>query len=124
MAGLRLSLAISSGGSTSSRVKQARLQADIADNNLKELERRIKIQVKEAWLTMKEASERLASQTTAVATARKALTATELRFKSGLASQLELNDTSLALNKSQTLYIQALHDTCSGAAELNWTLGN
>lgn len=122
-AGLRLSLPLFSGGSVSSRVRQAGMQAKIADNNLRELERRIKIEVKEAWLTAKESSERLASQTEAVATARKALAATELRFRNGLASQLELNDTSLALNRSQTLYMQALHDTCSARSELTWALG-
>ena len=123
MAGLRLSLPLFSGGSTSSRIRQARLQADIAETSLSELERRIKIEVKKAWLGMSEASERLRSQTTTVETARKALAATELRFRNGLASQLELNDASLALNRSQTLYIQALHDTCSADAELKWSLG-
>lgn len=123
VAGLKLSLPLFSGGSVSSKTRQAKLQAEIAATNLAELERKIKIQVKKAWLSAAEASERLTSQTTAVEQARKALSATEVRFKNGLASQLELNDTSLALNKSQTLYIQALHDTCSADAELKWTLG-
>jgi outer membrane protein TolC/DNA-binding transcriptional regulator YbjK len=122
-AGVSLSLPLFAGGSVSSRTKQAKLQAEIAETNLKELERSVKIQVKEAWLSMKEAAERLQSQSTAVDQARQALAATEIRFKNGLASQLELNDTSLALNKSQTLYIQALHDTCSARAALDWTLG-
>jgi len=122
-AGLRLSLPIFSGGSVVSRVKQARLQAEIAETGLRELERGIKIEVKKAWLDIKEASERLTSQTAAVETARKALAATELRFRNGLASQLELNDASLALNRSQILYTQAKHDTCSADAELRWTLG-
>lgn len=122
-AGVKLSLPLFAGGAVSSRTRQARMQAAIAETNLKELERGIKIQVKEAWLSMKEASERLQSQSTAVDQARKALAATEVRFRNGLASQLELNDTSLALNRSQTLYIQALHDTCSAKAELDWTLG-
>jgi len=122
-AGLNISLPIFSGGSTSSKVRQARLQAEIAGTNLRELERKIKIAVKKAWLGLNEASMRLASQATSVETSRKALAATEVRFKNGLASQLELNDTSLALNRSQTLYIQALHDTCSADTELQWTLG-
>ena len=122
-AGLKISLPLFSGGATTSKVRQARLQANIADTNLRELERRIKIEVKKAWLSLKEASMRLESQTTSVETARKALAATEVRFRNGLASQLELNDTSLALNRSQTFYIQALHDTCSADAELKWTLG-
>jgi outer membrane protein TolC len=122
-AGLSLSLPLFSGGSTSSKVRQARIQADIAETDLRELERTIKIAVKKAWLSFQEASMRLESQATSVQTARKALDATEVRFKNGLASQLELNDTSLALNKSQTLFTQAQHDTCSADAELKWTLG-
>lgn len=123
VAGLRLSMPLFSGGSTSSKVRQAELQAGIERTNLSELERRIKIEVKKAWLASREASERLASQSTAVETARKALAATEVRFKNGLSSQLDLNDATLALNRSQTLYTQARHDVCSADAELKWALG-
>ncbi|OGR52927.1 MAG: hypothetical protein A2049_00785 [Elusimicrobia bacterium GWA2_62_23] len=122
-AGVRLSLPLFAGGSVSSRTRQAKLQEGIADNNLRELERRIKIEVKKAWLSMKEASERLESQGTAVETARKALAATEVRFRNGLAGQLDLNDATLALNRAQTLYNQAQHDACSADAQLKWALG-
>lgn len=122
-AGLRLSLPLFSGGSTSSKVSQAEKQADIAASNLGELEREIKIEVKKAWLGGREAAERLASQATAVEQARKALRATETRFRNGLASQLDLNDATLALNRSQTLYTQARHDVCSADAELAWAAG-
>ncbi|HCC48630.1 MAG TPA: hypothetical protein DEQ38_11035 [Elusimicrobia bacterium] len=123
VAGLRLAVPLFAGGSTSSKVRQAELQSDIARNNLAELERRIKIEVKKAWLGGREASQRLASQGTAVAQARKALEATEVRFRNGLASQLDLNDATLALNRSQTLYTQARHDVCSADAELKWAVG-
>lgn len=123
VAGLRLSVPLFAGGSTSSKVRQAKLQADVARNNLAELERRIKIEVKKAWLAGREASQRLASQGTAVAQARKALAATETRFRNGLSSQLDLNDATLALNRSQTLHTQARHDVCSAEAELKWAVG-
>jgi outer membrane protein TolC len=123
-AGLRLSLPLYSGGAVVSKVKQARLQEEIAETALKGLERKIKIEVNKAWLAMTEASERLRSRTAAVDTARKALAATEVQFKNGLANQLELNDTTLALNRSQTLYTQAQHDVCSASAELKWALGD
>jgi outer membrane protein TolC/AcrR family transcriptional regulator len=122
-AGVRLSLPLFSGGSVTSRTKQAKLQEGIADNNLRELERKIKIDVKKAWLSMKEASERVESQSSAVETARKALSATEVRFRNGLAGQLDLNDATLALNRAQTLYNQAQHDACSADAQLKWALG-
>ncbi len=122
-AGLRLSLPLFSGGSVASRTRQARLQEGIADTNLREFERRVKIEVKKAWLSSREAGERLASQGTAVEQARKALSATEVRFKNGLSGQLELNDAALALNRARTLYNQAQHDACSADAQLRWALG-
>ncbi|MDA8131190.1 MAG: TolC family protein [Elusimicrobia bacterium] len=122
-AGLRLSLPLFSGGAVSSRVKQAALSLDIAGENLKAAERDLKIAVKKAWLDLTEASRREDSQAAAVETARKALAATELRFKNGLAGQLDLSDATLALNKAQTLYTQAMHDVCSADAELDWALG-
>ncbi|MDA8242779.1 MAG: TolC family protein [Elusimicrobia bacterium] len=122
-AGMRLSLPLFSGGAVASRVKQASLSLDIADENLKAAARDLKISVKKAWLDLNEASRREDSQAEAVETARKALAATELRFKNGLAGQLDLSDATLALNKAQTLYTQALHDVCSADAELDWALG-
>lgn len=122
-AGLRLSLPLFAGGSTSSRTRQARLQEEIADTNLREMERRVKIDLKKAWLSLKEAAQRLGSQGTAVEQARKAVAATEVRFKNGLAGQLDLNDATLALARAQTLYNQAQHDACSADAQLKWALG-
>ncbi len=122
-AGLRLSLPLFAGGSVDSKVKQAELELDIAGENLKNTGRELKIAVKTAWLDQNEASQRLASQETAVETAKKALAATELRFKNGLAGQLDLNDATLALNRAETLYTQAQHDVCSASAQLKWSIG-
>ena len=122
-AGLRLSLPLFAGGSVDSKIKQAGLELDIAGENLKNTGRELKIAVKKAWLEHSEASQRLASQTTAVDTAKKALAATEVRFKNGLAGQLDLNDATLALNRAQTLYTQAQHDACSADAEIAWAVG-
>ena len=122
-AGLRLSLPLFSGGAVVSKVKQAELELAIAGENLKNTGRELRIAVKKAWLERNEAAQRLASQTTAVETARKALAATELRFRNGLAGQLDLNDATLALNRAQTLHTQAQHDACSAAAELVWAVG-
>jgi OMF family outer membrane factor len=122
-AGLRLSLPLFAGGSTSSKVKQAKLSLAIAEEALGNTGRELKIRVKKAWLDQNEASQRLASQATAVETARKTLDATELRFKNGLAGQLDLNDATLALNRAQTFYTQAQHDVCSAEAQMSWAIG-
>ena len=93
------------------------------DNNLANLERNIKIGVKTAWLSLNEAAARQESQKTSVEQARKALKATETRFKNGLAGLLDLNDMALAFNKTQTLYSQAAHDVCYAGAQLEWAIG-
>lgn len=122
-AGVKLSLPIFAGGAIVSRVKQAQFDLDIADVNLKKAERELKIAVKKAWLDLNEAAQRKAAQGASVETARKALSATETRFKNGLAGQLEINDVTLALNKTEIFYTQAQHDVCSADAEIKWALG-
>ena len=123
-AGIRLSLPLFSGLSAVSRVRQAEHGLKIAEQNSKDLKRKIKIELNRTLLDLKESKKRLDSQKTSVATARKALEAVELRFKNGLSSLLELNDASLALNRAGTNYIQAKHDLCYNKAQLDWELGN
>ncbi|MBI4675984.1 MAG: TolC family protein [Elusimicrobia bacterium] len=122
-AGVKLSIPVFSGLETVSKVKAAGLEAEQALEVLVETQRRVKIEVKGAWLDLQEASERVRSQAQAVGSAAKALAATEMRFKEGLAGQLELNDVTLALNTSRMIHAQAMHDACTAFAELQWAAG-
>lgn len=121
--GITLSLPLYSGGAVNARIAQAKKNSEKIDNNLANLERNIKIGVKTAWLSLNEAAARQESQKTSVEQARKALKATETRFKNGLAGLLDLNDMALAFNKTQTLYSQAAHDVCYAGAQLEWAIG-
>ncbi|HOW27715.1 MAG TPA: TolC family protein [Elusimicrobiota bacterium] len=122
-AGLKLSLPIFSGGATLSKVRQAKLAKEQARASMNETDRSIRIQVKKAWLDLAEARERFSSQKTAVEQARKALKATEVQFRNGLAGQLELNDATLALNQAQIQFVQAEHDVCVASEDLQWAIG-
>lgn len=124
IAGARFSMPIFSGFSVMARVSQAEKNLDIAKRNLEDLKRKIKIDIKSSLLDLKESSMRIESQKTSVSTARKALEAVEVRFRNGLSSQLELNDTALALNRAETLYVQANHDFCYNLARIDWEIGN
>ena len=121
--GVKMSLPIYAGGAVNARIAQAKKQAEIYDNNLSNLERNIKTDVKKAWLSLKEAAARQESQKTSVEQARKALDATETRFKNGLAGLLDLNDMALAFNRTQIQYSQAAYDVCYGGAQLEWAIG-
>lgn len=122
-AGVRLSVPIFSGFSVVSRTKQAEYNLKIAENNLNEMKRKIKIELIEILLNLKEAKKRLDTQKTSLDTAKKTADVTYDRFKNGLASQLELNDSNLALNRAKTLYFQAKYDLCYYKAQIDWALG-
>lgn len=122
-AGLQLQLSLFSGGATNSRIRQAKIAQDQARETLEDTERVIRIDVKRAWLNLKEARERLSAQEGAVGQARKALVSVEIRFKNGLSSQLELNDATLALNQAQLLRVQAMRDVYASLADLEWSRG-
>jgi len=51
------------------------------------------------------------------------LEATEVRFKEGLSSQLELNDATLAYNAARLNYTQALYDFCVANVNLEYVTG-
>lgn len=121
--GLKLRWNIFAGGADKARIDEARLEADKNFESYQEMKRLIKIDVKKYWLDYQKARELVASQKEAVSRAKKALNSTEIRFKNGLASQLELNDTVLALNKARLLEITAMNEKCKAVCNLMWAIG-
>lgn len=121
--GLRLRFPFFTGGETLERVRQARIDHERSVEAQRKAERAVRVEVKRQWLAAKEAEERARSQETAIGQARRALEATETRYKSGDASQLELNDATLALSRARTLYAQASHDFLAAMAGLERAAG-
>lgn len=104
-------------------MRQARIDHERALEVQRKTERTVRVEVKKQWLAAKEAEERARSQEGAIGQARRALDATEVRYKSGDASQLELNDATLALGRARTLYAQASHDFLVALAALERAAG-
>ena len=121
--GLRLRFPFFTGGKTIESVRQARIDHARALEVQRKAARAVRVEVKRQWLAAKEAEERARSQETAIDQARRALEATETRYKSGDASQLELNDATLALRRARTLYAQASHDFLAAKAALERAAG-
>ena len=123
VAGLRLSFPFFTGGQTSAKIEEARVQRDQARTGLEKIERRIRVEVKRQWLAAREALERAQSQEAAISQARRALEATEIRYRAGEASLLEQNDVTLALQQTRLLYANALHDYRVALAALERAAG-
>jgi outer membrane protein TolC len=123
MAGAQISQSLFSGGETVQRVRQARLDYDRALQEEGRVERAARVEVKRQWLAVREALERAQAEETAVGQARLTLQATETRYRSGQANQLELNDATFALNRARTSYTQASHDFWVSVAALERAAG-
>ena len=121
--GLRLNYPLFTGGDRLEKVRQARINRDRTLQEQYRLERAVRVDVRRQWLDIREALERARSQEEAIDQARRALEATEIRYKAGRASQLELNDATFALNRVRTLYILAAHDYWVSRAALEKAAG-
>jgi len=123
LAGVKFSMPIFSGFSVISKIKQAEYNFEIANRNIDDTSRKIKIEIEQALFDIQESLKRIESQKTSVENAKKMLEATEVRFKEGLSSQLELNDATLAYNAARLNYTQALYDFCVANVNLEYVTG-
>lgn len=122
-AGLQLSMPIFEGFSISSQVKQKEKYYEDAKASYENLKKNVRIQVKEAWLNLEEAKERIESTKGVVEQAQENLNSKMLRYKNGLISQLELNDAISDLNDSNLTFVQAVYDAHIALSDLNYAVG-
>lgn len=110
MVGLNISIPIFSGMQTKYRVQQAQIDKQKVVLNRQKLEEGIKIQLEESRLRMSEARSRVMAQSRSVEQAERAQGIAEVRYKSGLGTQLELIDAQVALTSTRINKAQAIYD--------------
>ena len=121
--GLRLNIPLFEGFKVSSQVRQKELAYEQALIQAQDTQRNIKIEVKRAWLNLNEAKERIASTKGTIGQARKNLHSTNLRYRNGLASRLDLDDAALLLHDAELQFVQAVHDGFVALSNLNYAVG-
>ncbi len=121
--GLRLNIPLFEGFRVSSQVRQKQLAYEQALIQAQDTQRNIKIEVKRAWLNLNEAKERIASTKGTISQARKNLHSTNLRYRNGLASRLDLDDAALLLHDAELQFVQAVHDGFVALSNLNYAAG-
>jgi outer membrane protein len=97
-------------------IKEARLA-------LENLERAIIVEVKQAYLSFLAAKEAIDAAEKNVGQAREAFNIIETRYKSGLATNLEVLDTELAYRQAQVNYLTALKNYNTSLAEIYKSIG-
>ncbi len=121
--GLRVSIPLFEGFRVSSIVKQRELAYDQAVLQARDTERNIRIEVKRCWLNLNEAKNRIKATKGTIAEARKNLERTNIRYRNGLASRLDLDDSALLLHDAELQYVQAVHDAFTALSNLNYAVG-
>ncbi len=118
-----LQIPIFEGFGRSAKVKQARLDQQQAELSYQQLVDGVKLDVKSAHGDLSEAIERYSSQEETVLMAKEGLRISELRFKNGVGTQLEVMDARTALTQAETNFVNAKHDVIVSLAKFEKSIG-
>jgi outer membrane protein len=121
--GLSLNIPIFSSGLRASRVQQARLELEKAQNNTRQIEQSLRLQKQEAWSGMQTAMEQYNNEKENLELAERILSRTRIMFREGLASSLELTQASDQFLSTQSNYINAMFELLNAKNKLDKALG-
>ena len=121
--GLTLNVPIFDGLNKKAKVQRARLALEIAKNQRTELEQAISLEVANARASYLNARERLSSQSSNLDLAQRIYDTTQIKYREGVGSSLEIAQAEQSLYQSQQNYNQALYDMVVAKAALDKALG-
>jgi len=81
------------------------------------------LQVRQAFLSIKEAEKRIDTSQVAVNQAQEDFRMSQVRYEAGVGTNLDVIDAELALTQAKTNYIQALYDYNTSKALLDQAMG-
>ncbi|MDQ6781112.1 MAG: TolC family protein [Candidatus Eremiobacteraeota bacterium] len=96
------------GGLSRGRVAQASAQVDKAKIALKQLTNSVDLEVRQAYFNYNAAQAQVQAARAAQTSARESLRVSEIRYRAGVGTSLELSDAQLANTQAQNQYINAL----------------
>ncbi|MFQ6081807.1 MAG: TolC family protein [Candidatus Aminicenantia bacterium] len=120
---LVLTIPLFSGFLTSAKIGQSKAMLNEIQWGRKGLIERIKLEVQQAILNIKEAKETLESQEKNVEQAQESVRIAELNYSEGLATSLDVSAAQVALTQAKTNYSQALFDYAVALAQLEKAIG-
>jgi len=122
-AGITLNVPLFSGLDTSYKLKEARENLISLKSRIDSLKLKIKKEVEQGVLNLKEAEERVIATKSAVKQAKENLRLAEGRYKVGLATIIDLTDARVLFLESNTDSITALYDYKIGEATIKKAVG-
>ncbi|MCX7822073.1 MAG: TolC family protein [Syntrophobacterales bacterium] len=121
--GLSFSVPLFSGFSTVYKIQESRANLGFLQANEDALKQRIYLEVKESYVNMTEAKERIEAASLAARQSKENLELARGRYGVGAGSSIEVTDALVAYARSQAEYIQALYDYKIAEASLLMAMG-
>jgi outer membrane protein len=121
--GAQVDVPLFSGFSTKYQVEEARANLDILAANEALLRQTIYQDVKQAWLNIDEAADRIVTAELSVRQANENLDLANGRYASGVGSPIEVTDALVAVSNAKTAHISALYDYRLALASLEKAVG-
>ncbi|MDX1624502.1 MAG: TolC family protein [Gemmatimonadota bacterium] len=122
-AALMLRIPIFDGRRAEGRELQARADRVAATERLHALERDIRVQVQDAWQSVRAAAEEVEATRATAERAREAYRIALVRFRQGLSTQLELDEAEQDVFEAESNAARALYSHMLAAARLENTMG-
>lgn len=123
LVGLSLSIPIYDGGMKKARINRAKLDLEITQNQIKNLEHLISFEVENARIGYNNAQQKVANQQQTLDLAQKIFDVTQIKFKEGVGLSLEVTTAESDLYSAQQNLIQARYELLQAKVNLDKMLG-
>ena len=121
--GVRVQVPLFDGMQTGARVAQAKEELRRLRYEEEKLNRAIERQIRESWMDLQEAAERIEARRGTVGQATRGLEVAESRYNSGIGTQLEILDAQLTLLEAETELATADRDRAAAIVALELSVG-
>ncbi|WP_312336735.1 TolC family protein [Anaerospora hongkongensis] len=110
-------------GLAKSKIKQADAGLSKSEEQARQSRDSVQLEVRQAYLNMKEAEKRIETSKVAVEKAEEDFKIAQVRYSAGVGTNLDVIDAQLALTQAKTNHIQALYDYNTSKAKLDKAMG-
>ncbi|HVP36270.1 MAG TPA: TolC family protein [Terriglobales bacterium] len=121
--GLRISLSIFDGFLTTGNVRSAKAQVKLNQDNLEQNKRTVALAIKQAYVAVKEAEQKIQLTNDALTSAEEDLKLTQEKYNLGAASILDLLDANVSYKTAKNNQVQALYDYNLAVAQFEQATG-
>jgi outer membrane protein TolC len=123
LAGIGISLPLYDGGDKSARIQKAKISIEKTDIQIASFKNAVQLQVNNARISLINAQKSLVNTQKALAINENIYDKTQIKFREGVGSSVEITQAENSLYQAQGAYINALYDLLSAQTEWYIALG-